>query len=264
MADETLIRMGVFGGLLVLFGLWEYLAPRRKRRVSQSARWRTNLALVVIDSVALRLVALVVPLLAVGAAADAGALGWGLLNQFVLPGWLELLLALLILDFAIWAQHLVTHKVPLFWRFHRVHHADRDMDVTTGVRFHPVEIAASMLLKVALVYGLGPSPLAVLVFEVLLNGTALFNHANLALPGRVDAALRLVLVTPDMHRVHHSALRKEHDSNYGFSLSLWDRLFHTYRASPALGHDGMTVGLQWQADQPQRLGWSLLLPFRRR
>jgi sterol desaturase/sphingolipid hydroxylase (fatty acid hydroxylase superfamily) len=263
MAQETLIRFGIFGALLVLFGLWEALLPRRPRRVSQGARWRTNLALVAIDSLALRLVALAVPLLAVGAAVDAAALHWGLLNQVALPVWLEFILALLALDFAIWAQHLVTHKVPLFWRFHRVHHADRDMDVTTGVRFHPVEIAASMLLKVGLVYALGPSALAVLVFEVLLNGTALFNHANLALPGGVDRALRLLLVTPDMHRIHHSDQRAEHDSNYGFSLSVWDRLFGTYRAIPAKGQDGMVVGLEWQDDQPQKLGWSLWLPFRR-
>ncbi len=263
MAQESLIRFGIFGALLALFGLWEYLVPRRVRRVSQAARWRTNLALVVVDSLALRLVALALPLLAVGAAADAGRLQWGLLNQIAWPGWLEFIAALLVLDLAIWGQHLVTHKVPLFWRFHRVHHADRDIDVTTGVRFHPVEIAASMLLKVALVYALGPSPLAVLVFEVLLNGTALFNHANLRLPGWVDAAVRLVLVTPDMHRIHHSDLRAEHDSNYGFSLSLWDRLFRTYRADPVQGQDGMTVGLEWQDDQPQRLGWSLWLPFRR-
>ena len=264
MAQETLIRLGAFGAVFALFGLWEYLAPRRVLRVAKRVRWRTNLALVVIDSLALRLVALAVPLLAVGAAVDAGRLHWGLLNQIALPGWLEVVVALLALDLAIWAQHLVTHKVPLFWRFHRVHHADRDMDVTTGVRFHPVEIAASMLLKVALVYGLGPSSLAVLVFEVLLNGTALFNHANLALPGWVDAPLRLLLVTPDLHRIHHSNQRCEHDSNYGFSLSLWDRLFGTYRASPVMGQEAMTVGLEWQADQPQRLGWSLWLPFRRR
>ena len=160
-------------------------------------------------------------------------------------------------------QHWVTHKVPLFWRFHRVHHADRDMDVTTGFRFHPVEILASMGLKIALVYLLGPSALAVLVFEILLSGTALFNHANLALPGSLDRMLRLVLVTPDMHRVHHSIHRDEHDSNYGFALSLWDRLFRTYVPEPKAGHDRMTVGLEWQDEKPARLGWVLWLPFRR-
>jgi sterol desaturase/sphingolipid hydroxylase (fatty acid hydroxylase superfamily) len=180
------------------------------------------------------------------------------------PVWLEGFLAVLILDFAIWLQHLITHRVPLLWRFHRVHHADRDMDVTTAIRFHPVEIAASMLLKIGLVYLLGPAALAVLVFEVLLNGTALFNHANLRLPPRLDAAPRLILVTPDMHRVHHSTLRQEHDRNFGFALSVWDRLAGTYLAQPAAGHQAMTIGLAWQDDRPSRLGWSLLLPFGRK
>jgi sterol desaturase/sphingolipid hydroxylase (fatty acid hydroxylase superfamily) len=168
----------------------------------------------------------------------------------------------LALDFAIWLQHLITHKVPLFWRFHRMHHADRDMDVTTALRFHPVEILASMALKIALIYGLGPQAVAVVVFEILLNGTALFNHANLRLPGAVDRIVRLILVTPDMHRVHHSVLRAEHDSNYGFALSVWDRIFRTYRGQPAAGHSAMKVGLQWQDEKPAKLGWSLRLPFR--
>ncbi|MEM7320774.1 MAG: sterol desaturase family protein, partial [Pseudomonadota bacterium] len=171
------------------------------------------------------------------------------------------LVAILCLDFAIWLQHLVTHKVPVLWRLHRVHHADRDMDVTTAVRFHPVEIALSMGLKIGLVYGLGPSALAVLLFEILLNGTAMFSHANLAVPQWLDRVLRWVIVTPDMHRVHHSVKRSEHDSNYGFALSVWDRIFHTYQAQPAKGHDDMTVGLNWQDDRPSRLGWSLALPF---
>ncbi len=166
-------------------------------------------------------------------------------------------------DFAIWLQHLITHKVPLFWRFHRVHHADRDFDVTTALRFHPVEIAASAMLKVGLVYLIGPSALAVIVFEVLLNATAMFNHANLRLPLWLDRVVRLVLVTPDMHRVHHSIHRAEHDSNYGFSLSVWDRIFRTYVPQPAAGHDAMTVGLEWQDDRPMKLAWTLWLPFRR-
>lgn len=190
-------------------------------------------------------------------------MGWGLFNQLNWPIWVEIVLSILLLDFAIWAQHLITHKVPLFWRFHRVHHADRDMDVTTAVRFHPVEILASMLLKIGLVYLLGPQALAVLLFEVLLNGTALFNHANISLPRAVDRIVRLVLVTPDMHRVHHSVLRAEHDSNFGFALSIWDRIFGTYVSQPAGGHDGMKVGLQWQDERPARLGWALWLPFRR-
>ncbi|MCV2891123.1 sterol desaturase family protein [Ruegeria aquimaris] len=204
------------------------------------------------------------PLLAVGAALDASAHGWGLFNHLDWPASVEVVLVVLVLDFTIWAQHLITHKVPVLWRLHRVHHADTDIDVTTAIRFHPVEIALSMLLKIGLVYLLGPSALAVVLFEILLNGTALFNHSNLRLSLALDAALRKVLVTPDMHRVHHSVLREEHDSNYGFALSIWDRMMGTYVAQPAKGHDKMTIGLAWQDDRPARLGWSLLLPFRRR
>lgn len=263
MDNELLIRAGFFIGLFSLFAGLEALAPRRRRSLPRKRRWTTNLAIVVIDSLTLRLMALVLPLLAIGAAADAQAMGWGLFNRLDWPWWLELGLAVLILDLAIWAQHLVTHKVPLFWRFHRMHHADRDMDVTTAIRFHPVEIAASMLLKIMLVYLLGPSALAVLVFEVLLNGTAMFNHANLRLPRWLDRVVRMVLVTPDMHRIHHSVHRHEHDSNYGFALSVWDRVFGTYRARPEGGHDSMKIGLHWQDERPARLGWSLLLPFRK-
>lgn len=263
MANELLWRLGTFLTLLVLFAGLETLVPRRSRNLSRARRWPTNLAMTVLNSVALRALAVLLPLLAIGAALDAEAQGWGLFNRIDWPVWLELVLAVLILDLAIWAQHLVTHKVPLLWRFHRVHHADRDMDVTTGFRFHPVEILASMLLKIGLVYLLGPSALAVLVFEILLSGTALFNHANIALPGPLDRALRFVLVTPDMHRVHHSVHRAEHDSNYGFCLSLWDRLFGTYVAEPEAGHGAMTVGLEWQDERPAKLGWVLRLPFRR-
>ena len=170
----------------------------------------------------------------------------------------------MIFDFAIWLQHLITHKVPLLWRLHRVHHADRDMDVTTAIRFHPVEIALSMLLKIGLVYLIGPSVFAIILFEVLLNGTAMFNHSNIRLPLGLDALVRKVLVTPDMHRVHHSVHRHEHDSNYGFSLSIWDRLFGTYIAQPAAGHDDMAVGLHWQDDRPSKLGWTLSLPFQKK
>ncbi len=263
MEHELLWRGGVFLTLFVLFAGLEVLVPRRSRSLTRGRRWATNLVLTVLNTFALRGLAFVLPLLAIGAALDARAQGWGLLNRVNWPHWAELLLAVLILDLAIWTQHLVTHKVPVFWRFHRVHHADRDMDVTTGFRFHPVEILASMGLKIGLIYLLGPSALAVLVFEILLSGTALFNHANVALPAPLDRALRLVLVTPDMHRVHHSARRDEHDSNYGFALSLWDRIFRTYVPEPMAGHDAMTVGLEWQDDKPARLGWVLGLPFRR-
>ncbi len=263
MEHDLLLRGGVFLGLFALFAGLEAVVPRRPRALSRTRRWPTNLAMTVLNTLALRGLAVLLPLLAIGAALDAGAQGWGLFNRLDWPGWVELVLAVLILDLAIWAQHLVTHRVPLFWRFHRVHHADRDMDVTTGFRFHPVEILASMGLKVGLVYALGPSALAVLVFEIVLSGTALFNHSNLALPGWLDRVVRLVLVTPDMHRVHHSIHREEHDSNYGFALSVWDRLFRTYVPEPKAGHKAMTVGLEWQDERPARLGWALWLPFRR-
>jgi sterol desaturase/sphingolipid hydroxylase (fatty acid hydroxylase superfamily) len=253
---EIALRLGAFLGLFAVFALWEALAPALLRRLPRGRRWGTNLVLVAIDTAALRLLAVALPLLAVGAAVDAQAQGWGLFNALGWPGALEGVLAVLLFDLCIWAQHLVTHKVPLFWRFHRVHHADREMDVTTAVRFHPVEILASMGVKIGLVYALGPSPWAVLAFEVLLSGTALFSHANLALPERVERALRLVIVTPAMHLVHHSDRREEHDANYGFCLSVWDRLFGTMRA----GRQGQT-GLGW-AEGPERLGWSLWLPFR--
>ena len=263
MAHELLIRLSVFLGLFAVLAILERLRPRRPMVQPRARRWITNLALVGIDTLALRAAALAMPVLAVAAAVDAGRLGIGLFNHLHWPLWIEAVLAVLLLDLAIWAQHLVTHKVPVFWRFHRVHHADRDLDVTTALRFHPVEIIASAALKLGLVYALGPAALAVLVFEILLNATAMFTHANLTLPGWLDRSLRLVVVTPDMHRIHHSVRRDEHDSNFGFALSLWDRIFRTYVADPKAGQDKMTVGLEWQDEQPARLGWALMLPFRR-
>ncbi len=264
MDNETIIRLGVFVVLFAIFAGAEALAPRRPRNCHRSRRWLTNLSITVLNTVMLRALAIGFPLLAVGAAIDASQNGMGLFNNLNWPGWFEVILCVLILDFAIWLQHLITHKVPILWRLHRVHHADRDMDVTTAIRFHPIEIALSMILKIGLIYVLGPSALAVVLFEILLNGTALFNHSNLKLPLAVDAVLRRVLVTPDMHRVHHSVLRSEHDSNYGFALSDWDRLMGTYVAQPGCGHEQMNVGLEWQDDRPTRLGWSLSLPFQRR
>lgn len=264
MENEGIIRLGVFLGLFTILALVEAYAPRRARRQSQPKRWMTNWGITILNTVALRAMAFALPLLAVGAAIDAQAQGWGLLNALSWPSWIEITFAVLILDFSIWLQHLITHKVPLLWRLHRVHHADVDMDVTTAIRFHPVEIALSMLLKIGLVYLLGPAAIAVIMFEIMLNGTAMFNHANIRLPLRVDAIVRRVLVTPDMHRVHHSIHRHEHDSNYGFALSIWDQMFGTYIAQPAAGHDDMEVGLQWQDERPSRFGWSLFLPFSRK
>ncbi len=264
MENEAFIRLGIFVGLFALLATLEALAPRRVRSQSRRARWVTNWSVTVLNTLTLRALAFALPLLAVGAAMDAEANGWGLFNLIALPFWVEVLCAVLILDFAIWLQHLITHKVPLLWRLHRVHHADVDMDVTTAIRFHPVEIALSMLLKIGLVYILGPAAIAVILFEIILNGTAMFNHSNLALPKGVDRLVRKVLVTPDMHRVHHSVHRHEHDSNYGFALSIWDRMFGTYIPQPAAGHDEMQVGLEWQDDRPSKLSWSLSLPFARK
>jgi len=216
-----------------------------------------------LDTLTLRLVALAIPLLAVGAAIDAQNKGWGLLNHMDLPFAANLILTILIFDFAIWLQHVASHKIPALWRIHRVHHADRDMDVTTAIRFHPVEIALSMFLKIGLVYLIGPAAWAIVIFEVILNGSAMFNHANIKLPLGLDRVLRLFMITPDMHRVHHSVKRSEHDSNYGFALSWWDRAFGTYIPQPKDGHDAMKVGLQWQDERPNKLGWSLALPFRK-
>lgn len=264
MENETLIRLSIFAGLFTLFAVIEALIPRRPRTQPRSSRWVTNWAITILDSATLYLLALLIPLLAVGAAMDAGANGWGLMNKLRLPLGVNIIATVLFFDLAIWAQHLITHKIPILWRFHRVHHSDRDIDVTTAIRFHPVEIAFSMLLKIGLVYLLGPSAVGIIIFEIILNGTAMFNHANMKLPLGLDAVVRKVLVTPDMHRVHHSDIRAEHDSNYGFSLSIWDRMFGTYVAQPKKGHDEMTIGLQWQDDEPSKLVWSLSLPFFRK
>ena len=259
LTHEGGVRLGVFAGALAALALAEALAPRRARVMDRAGRWATNLAITVIDAAVLRVF---FPVLAVGVAVWAEARGVGLLNLVDAPRLLEIVGAVIVLDCLIYWQHVFSHRIPLLWRFHRMHHVDRDIDATTAVRFHPVEIAFSMLLKMAAVAPLGPAPAAVIVFEILLNATAIFNHANLALPRGLDRALRLVLVTPDMHRVHHSVRRHETDSNFGFNLPWWDRLFGTYRDQPEAGHDGMTIGLaEYQTTEPANLLWSLRLPF---
>jgi len=262
--SDGLIRLAVFAAVFLLMAAIELLRPKRRLSVSKARRWLTNFGIAGVDTLVLRVMAaLTVPVAAVAAAFFAKEHGLGLLNQVDWPYWLKLVIALLVLDLAIWFQHLVSHKVPVFWRLHQVHHADRDFDVTTAVRFHPVEIALSMLWKIVVVIPLGASPFAVFLFEVILNASAMFNHANIALPAWLDRALRLFIVTPDMHRVHHSVLLSEHDRNYGFNLSLWDRVFGTYLAQPKAGHQNMTIGLPpYQSEAPTRLGWSLWLPFR--
>ena len=254
-----LLRIGSFTAVFAALMLAETLLPRRKRVENRLRRWSTNVAMIAIGTLALRLL---FPLVALTMAALAEARGWGLLNALDWPIWLEFALAILALDLAIYLQHVATHRIPLLWRLHKVHHADRDIDVTTGFRFHPFEILASMAYKVAVVAALGPSVAAVFVFELLLSAFPMFNHANLRLPGWLERPLRWLIVTPDMHRVHHSVIVAETNSNYGFNLSLWDRLFGTYRDQPQAGHEGMTIGLAEYADKrPSRLGASLAMPF---
>ncbi|MDQ2695878.1 MAG: sterol desaturase family protein [Pseudomonadota bacterium] len=255
---ETAVRLGAFAGVLLAMAAWELWRPRRPRHV-RLRRWLANLGIVAVDVAALRLL---VPVLAVAMALEAGARGWGLLNVLDTPWWLAVVLSLLLFDLAIYVQHVVFHKVPLLWRLHRMHHTDTDIDVTTGVRFHPLEIVLSMFIKLAVVVLLGTPAVAVLLFEVILNATALFNHSNVGLPESADRWLRWVVVTPDMHRVHHSIHRDETDSNFGFNLPWWDRIFGTYRAQPRDGHLGMTIGLSIFRDRRSLdLHWLLLQPF---
>ncbi|KAB6714701.1 MULTISPECIES: sterol desaturase family protein [Roseobacteraceae] len=241
LSAEPTIRLAVFLGVLVAMVLWEIAAPRRRRDIPRVIRWTNNLALVVVDTILLRLS---FPILAVGLAAMAQDRGWGLLNNVDVPVWVSVGVSMLLLDLAIYLQHVMFHAVPGLWRLHRMHHADLDFDATTGLRFHPVEILISMGIKLAVVAALGPPAVAVLLFEVILNATALFNHANIDLPRPVDRVLRLIVVTPDMHRVHHSVDPRETNSNYGFSLPWWDRLLGTYVAQPAKGHEEMKIGIE--------------------
>jgi sterol desaturase/sphingolipid hydroxylase (fatty acid hydroxylase superfamily) len=238
---EPALRLGAFAGGLLVVAACEALAPRRERAGGRLARWPHNLALVALNTL---LVRAGVPISAVGLAALAEERGWGLFNGALSLGWMTMLVSVALLDLAIYLQHVMFHAVPVLWRLHRMHHADLDFDVTTGVRFHPVEVLLSTGYKLALVGVLGIPAIAVVVFEVLLNAGSMFNHANLRLPERADRALRLLVVTPDMHRVHHSAAPAETNSNFGFTLPWWDRLCGTYRAEPAAGHERMTIGLE--------------------
>ena len=237
---EPYIRMTAFGTVLVLMALLELAAPRRLQAHGRAARWPSNFSLVAISALCVKLV---YPITAIGLAVWLEANGYGLLNVMRVPGWLALVVSVAVLDLVIYVQHVAFHHVPVLWRLHRMHHADLEFDVTTGVRFHPVEIVLSMAIKLAAVAVLGAPALGVLLFEVLLNATALFNHSNVKLPLGLDRVLRCLVVTPDMHRVHHSIEARETHSNFGFSLPWWDRLFGTYRDQPAAGHDGMTIGL---------------------
>ncbi|MGF1606966.1 MAG: sterol desaturase family protein [Rhodothalassiaceae bacterium] len=258
-AQEPWIRLIVFAGAFACLALLEGLHPRRVRRQTRLSRWPVNGAMVVLGSVAIRLMG---PIVAVEMALVADAAGWGLFNSLSWPVWLELALAVILLDLVIYAQHVLFHHVPMLWRVHQMHHADLDLDVTSGIRFHPIEFALSMAIKALAVLGLGASAAAVILFEIILNAMAMFNHANLAVPAWLDRTLRLILVTPDMHIVHHSVRREETDSNFGFNLSVWDRLFGTYRARPVLGPVNVLIGLpERQAPERLTLRAMLWMPF---
>ena len=257
---EKPLRLGFFIGIFAIMAIWEVLAPCRALTVSKLVRWGNNLGLVAINTVLLRWL---FPAAAVGIAALAGEQHWGLLNYHPLPFWMSVVIAVLALDFVVYLQHVMVHAIPALWRLHRVHHADPDFDVTTGARFHPIEIVLSMLIKFAAIMVIGPPVVAVVIFEILLNGTAMFNHSNVSLPPTVDRVLRWFLVTPDMHRVHHSVYDDETNSNFGFNLPWWDRLFGTYRAQPREGQQGMTIGIHHYTD-PKQVSWlpgMLALPF---
>jgi sterol desaturase/sphingolipid hydroxylase (fatty acid hydroxylase superfamily) len=240
MANEVPVRLAFFFGVFAIMAVWEVLAPKRALTVSKAVRWANNLGLVFVNSFILRLL---FPAAAVGMAVFAVENGWGLLNYYSLPAIAAVMVSIVAMDFVIYLQHVMVHAVPVLWRLHRVHHADLDFDVTTGSRFHTFEIILSMLIKFATIIVLGPPVVAVVIFEVVLNATAMFNHSNVSLPKAFDRVLRWFVVTPDMHRVHHSVEDDEANSNFGFSLPWWDRLFGTYRDQPRAGHEGMTIGI---------------------
>jgi sterol desaturase/sphingolipid hydroxylase (fatty acid hydroxylase superfamily) len=260
LVHEPAIRLGAFFGVFASMALWEWLAPRRMPGVVRRQRWPSNLGVVVLNTLLLRLL---FPTATVGVAMYAAAHDWGLFGTLAVPGWVAVGGSLLVLDLAIYLQHVLFHAVPGLWRLHRMHHADIECDVTTGARFHPLEIVLSMLIKFGVVAALGAPPVAVLVFEVVLNACAMFNHGNVRLPGALDRPLRWLLVTPDMHRVHHSVHPRETNSNFGFSVSWWDRIFGTYRDQPRDGHEAMRIGLeQFRDPRELRLDRMLGQPFR--
>ena len=260
LGNEPAIRFFAFAGIFAVMAAWEIAAPRRDQRIGRGTRWPSNIGVVVLDTV---LVRLLFPTTAVGLALVAEAQGWGLFHALALPIWVSVPLAVLALDLAIYLQHVLFHAVPALWRLHRMHHADLEFDVTTGARFHPIEILLSMGIKLGVVAALGAPAVAVLAFEVLLNATSMFNHSNVRMPIRLDRLLRWIVVTPDMHRVHHSIASRETNSNFGFNLPWWDRLFGTYRDQPAAGHEGMTIGIeQFRDPAEQRLDHMLTQPFR--
>lgn len=242
MEHQAVIRLSFFFGIFVAVAIWEVLAPRRKLISSKLVRWYSNIGIAVLNGLLLRLL---FPILAVGLAAIAQQKGWGIINNFDMPTWIAVIISVLFFDFIIYLQHAMFHFIPILWRLHRMHHTDLDIDVTTGARFHPIEIIISMLIKMAAVLIIGPPVMAVVIFEILLNLTSMFNHGNILIPIKVDKILRLFVVTPDMHRVHHSTIPKETNSNFGFNIPWWDRIFGTYRAQPEKGHLDMKIGLNY-------------------
>ena len=258
--NELPIRLGVFFGVFAIMAYWEIMAPRRALTVSKGMRWANNLGLVLLNSVVIRIL---FPVAAIGVAATADLKGWGLLNLYNLPFPVAIVITVVVMDFVIWLQHVMVHAIPLLWRLHRVHHVDLDYDVTTGARFHTIEIVLSMLIKFVTIVLLGPPVVAVVIFEVMLNATAMFNHSNVKMPSGLDRVLRWFVVTPDMHRVHHSVEDDEANSNFGFNLPWWDRLFGTYRDQPRDGHKGMTIGIHKYRDPKKvdHLPGMLVLPF---
>jgi sterol desaturase/sphingolipid hydroxylase (fatty acid hydroxylase superfamily) len=259
MNNEIVIRFGFFIGIFAFVAIWELIAPRRILTTPKSGRWRDNLAIVFINSVMVRLL---IPITPVAVALLLQERNWGLLNFMNIPYWAVVIIGVIVLDLTIYFQHVMFHAVPVLWRLHMMHHADLDFDLTTGLRFHPIEIFLSMGIKLAVILLFGHTVLAVIIFEVLLNATSTFNHGNVYIPKGIDRILRLFVVTPDMHRVHHSVIIRETNSNFGFNLPWWDRLFGTYRAQPAAGHEGMTIGLSRFRDaKRQTLPWMLVLPF---
>ena len=259
MSHEPAVRLGFFAGVFVVMAVWELALPRRELRTAKGARWFANLGIMVLGTIVVRII---FPTAAVGMALVAAERGWGLLNNLDLAPAVAIIASVFILDFFIYLQHVMFHAVPLLWRLHMMHHADMDYDVTTGTRFHPIEILISMVIKTSAILLLGAPALGVVIFEILLNGTAMFNHGNFYIHLRTDRVLRWFVVTPDMHRVHHSVFPSEANSNFGFNMPWWDRLMGTYRAQPMRGHDGMTIGLN-QFRDPSRLTfpWMLMLPF---
>jgi sterol desaturase/sphingolipid hydroxylase (fatty acid hydroxylase superfamily) len=259
--QEVMIRLGFFGLIFVVMALVEWSAPRRERKVGKGKRWFNNIGILMIGNVLIRGA---IPLLPVTVAVTASENGWGILNLFALPFLLEIILTILILDLIIFFQHILFHRSGILWRFHRMHHTDLDLDVTSALRFHPVEMIISLGIKISAVIMLGLPPLGVLIFEVILNGMAMFNHANARIPLRADASLRKFIVTPDMHRVHHSVILSENRSNFGFNLSIWDHIFHTYIDQPVQGHTSMKIGINdFRDPSSMTLPWLLTMPFKR-